>query len=428
MSRFTTGPRPASIAQGPGDMNARCRPTLCHRMHRPGNCLSLLCPTHSLARTLLLVGLAALFAMTAANVGASPSPHGDDPSHAAGAARQGDLLSARHPNGPRRSPRASAIRRPRYGLRSWRARTVAAPTDAEPRGRSRRLGHHMGGVDEAGTGVAHPGGRTHPPYTERLLVRAIGMGIDPGSACIRRCLASGCRTPTPRRWRATSKSSPASLRRASTDREIRIGNRCASRGDIRRDWPRGAAARSAYVDSLNEQGASTGGGFRGPDHRHVEEGIRHELPRCDPIPLLRRVHRRAIDHQQHSPRTSGPYPAAWMEPERQPSASRSRRRRHLYPQGTAHCVTTGDPLIGAPSPRRGRRSRSSWIWTWTSRWRRGSSASRSQSPTAPATTCRGTMATANFRDFWGARLLGIYQSTLGDLHVEGGRRVVRWRH
>ena len=40
---------------------------------------------------------------------------------------------------------------------------------------------------------------------------------------------------------------------------------------------------------------------------------------------------------------------------------------------------------------------------------------------------RGTMATANFRDFSGARLLGIYQSTLG---ICSGRWPAgrRWRH
>jgi hypothetical protein len=49
-------------------------------------------------------------------------------------------------------------------------------------------------------GVTHASGRTHQPYTERLLVRAICLGIDPpATSCIQRCRDSRCRARMPRR-------------------------------------------------------------------------------------------------------------------------------------------------------------------------------------------------------------------------------------
>jgi ABC-type branched-subunit amino acid transport system substrate-binding protein len=108
-------------------------------------------------------------------------------------------------------------------------------------------------------GVTHAGGRRHPPYTERLLVRAIGLGIDPAG---NRLQAAMPRFQMPR---ADADALTAYLKRLSTDAPpgisdsaIRIGTLVPATGPFADAGRAVAAALRAYFDSLNAQGGIYG--------------------------------------------------------------------------------------------------------------------------------------------------------------------------
>ena len=67
--------------------------------------------------------------------------------------------------------------------------------------------------------------------------------------------------------------------------------------------------------------------------RRLLRSIRPELPRCASTALLRRVHRRAVHHQQRSIELQRPHPGPGLEPERQPSLRVRGDDRHLDLQG-----------------------------------------------------------------------------------------------
>lgn len=108
-------------------------------------------------------------------------------------------------------------------------------------------------------GVTHPGGRTHPPYTERLLLRAIGMGIDPAGQRLHpampRFQMSHADAAALARYLKALASQPST---GVTEREIRIGTVVPAAGTFAEAGRAAAAALSAYVDTLNEQGGIYG--------------------------------------------------------------------------------------------------------------------------------------------------------------------------
>ena len=78
-------------------------------------------------------------------------------------------------------------------------------------------------------------------------------------------------------------------------------------------------------------------------------------------------------------------------------------------------VTTGDPLIGAPVTTPGTPFAKLVDLDVDVQMASRIYGLQVQVADSAGNSVRGTMATVNFRDFSGARLLGVYQSTLGDL-------------
>jgi ABC-type branched-subunit amino acid transport system substrate-binding protein len=108
-------------------------------------------------------------------------------------------------------------------------------------------------------GVTHTGGRTHPPYTDRLLVRAIGLGIDPAgnrlqAAMPRFQMTHADADALTSYLKRLSADSPAGI----SDSAIRIGTIVPATGPLADAGRAVAAALRAYFDSLNAQGGIYG--------------------------------------------------------------------------------------------------------------------------------------------------------------------------
>ncbi|HEX2452220.1 MAG TPA: ABC transporter substrate-binding protein [Vicinamibacterales bacterium] len=108
-------------------------------------------------------------------------------------------------------------------------------------------------------GVTHPSGRTHPPYTERLLVRAICLGIDPAGNTLHPAM------PRFQMSRADIDAVTQYLKRLSTDSpsgisdtEIRLGTVLPATGPLERAGRAVKAVLTAYFDALNAQGGIYG--------------------------------------------------------------------------------------------------------------------------------------------------------------------------
>jgi len=108
-------------------------------------------------------------------------------------------------------------------------------------------------------GVTHPSGRTHPPYTERLLVRAICMGLDPAGNELH---------PTMPRFQMSREDVGALigyLKKLTSDADpglsesaIRIGTIVPAGGAPAAAGRTASSVISAYVDALNRQGGIYG--------------------------------------------------------------------------------------------------------------------------------------------------------------------------
>ena len=104
-------------------------------------------------------------------------------------------------------------------------------------------------------GVLHPDGRRHGPYTERLLIRAITMGIDPGGSRLH---------PAMPRYRLTERDAAdliaymKTLGRASdpgvTNEVIRIGAIAPPPGPFADSGAAVQAALTGYFDRINSSG------------------------------------------------------------------------------------------------------------------------------------------------------------------------------
>jgi ABC-type branched-subunit amino acid transport system substrate-binding protein len=104
-------------------------------------------------------------------------------------------------------------------------------------------------------GVIHAGGRTHPPYTERLLARAISLGIDPGGNKLHSLM------PRFQMSRDDIRDLIEYLKRLGTqldpgltDTGIKIGTLIPKRGPLAGRGRAAAAILSAYFDEVNRLG------------------------------------------------------------------------------------------------------------------------------------------------------------------------------
>jgi ABC-type branched-subunit amino acid transport system substrate-binding protein len=104
-------------------------------------------------------------------------------------------------------------------------------------------------------GVTHPDGRTHQPYTERLLVRAICMGLDPAGNQLNAAMP---------RFQISREDVDALilyLKRLTGDSEtgisesaIRIGTLVPTTGPFAQTGHAVRAVLTAYFDAINKQG------------------------------------------------------------------------------------------------------------------------------------------------------------------------------
>jgi ABC-type branched-subunit amino acid transport system substrate-binding protein len=108
-------------------------------------------------------------------------------------------------------------------------------------------------------GVTRPDGRTHPPYTERLLVRAIGLGLDPAGNELQAVM------PRFQMTHGDAAALTSYLKRLSTDHPsgiadevIRIGTIVPATGPLADAGRAAASALTAYFDTLNAQGGLYG--------------------------------------------------------------------------------------------------------------------------------------------------------------------------
>ena len=108
-------------------------------------------------------------------------------------------------------------------------------------------------------GVTHPSGRTHPPYTERLLVRAISLGIDPAGNPLH---------PAMPRFQMSHEDIDALtqyLKRVArdvppgiSDEAIRLGTLLPVAGPLAKAAGAANAVLAAYFDALNADGGIYG--------------------------------------------------------------------------------------------------------------------------------------------------------------------------
>jgi ABC-type branched-subunit amino acid transport system substrate-binding protein len=108
-------------------------------------------------------------------------------------------------------------------------------------------------------GVTHPNGRTHPPYTERLLVRAVSLGIDPAGNPLHAAM------PRFQMSHADINALTQYLKRLATDvpsgisdSEIRLGTVLPTSGPLAEAGRAAKAVLAAYFDALNAQGGVYG--------------------------------------------------------------------------------------------------------------------------------------------------------------------------
>jgi mono/diheme cytochrome c family protein len=108
-------------------------------------------------------------------------------------------------------------------------------------------------------GVSHPSGRTHPPYTERLLVRAVSLGIDPAGnplhAAMPRFQMSHTDIDALTQYLKHLSTDVAS---GSSDSEIRLGTVVPATGPFAKAGDAAKAVLAAYFDALNAQGGIYG--------------------------------------------------------------------------------------------------------------------------------------------------------------------------
>lgn len=104
-------------------------------------------------------------------------------------------------------------------------------------------------------GVTHPSGRTHPPYTERLLVRAVCMGFDPAGNKLHAAM------PRFQMSREDISALTAYLKRlgreidpALSDSTIRIGTILPTTGPLAEAGLAIRLVLAAYFDEINKQG------------------------------------------------------------------------------------------------------------------------------------------------------------------------------
>jgi ABC-type branched-subunit amino acid transport system substrate-binding protein len=103
--------------------------------------------------------------------------------------------------------------------------------------------------------VSHPGGRTHPGYTERLLVRAVSMGIDPAGNKLHVAM------PRFQMSHEDINALIAYLKRLGRDLDpglsdstIRIGTVLPTTGALAEAGRAIRSVLTAYIDQINEQG------------------------------------------------------------------------------------------------------------------------------------------------------------------------------
>jgi ABC-type branched-subunit amino acid transport system substrate-binding protein len=111
-------------------------------------------------------------------------------------------------------------------------------------------------------GVTHQSGRTHPPYTERLLVRAVSLGIDPAGNPLHAAM------PRFQMSHADIDALTQYLKRVSTDvppgisdSAIRLGTLLPVAGPLAQAGSAANAVLAAYFDALNGEGGIYGRRF-----------------------------------------------------------------------------------------------------------------------------------------------------------------------
>jgi ABC-type branched-subunit amino acid transport system substrate-binding protein len=108
-------------------------------------------------------------------------------------------------------------------------------------------------------GVTHRSGRTHPPYTERLLVRAIALGVDPAGQPLhvsmpRFQMSHVDAAALTRYLKRLSTDTPTGI----SDTAIRVGTLLPTAGPHAATGRAVQAALVAYLESLNAQGGIYG--------------------------------------------------------------------------------------------------------------------------------------------------------------------------